>query len=63
MGLWLDRRRWTNREAFDAMTPLGGLQISTPAQLPVPADELRIQGLDPYNFGGAQDPEGVTPIF
>lgn len=63
MGLWLDRRRWTNREVFDAMTPLGGLQIGTPAQLPVPADELRIQGLDPYNFGGAQDPEGVTPIF
>ena len=63
MGQWFDRRRLAPRESYDAMTPLGGLQMGTPAQLPVPADELRVQGVEPYNFGGPEDPEGIVPIF
>lgn len=63
MGLWLDRRRMAERENYLEVTPLGGLQTGTPAQLPVPAGELRIQGVLPYNFGGSDDPEGIVPIF
>ena len=63
LGLWLDRRRSAEREEYLEVTPLGGLQMGTPAQLPVPAEELRIHGLDPYNFGGSQDPEGITPFY
>jgi hypothetical protein len=62
-GLWLDRRRMMPRENYLEVTPLGGLQIGTPAQLPVPAEELRIQGALPYNFGGANDPEGIVPVY
>ena len=63
MGLWFDRRRVGPRLDFNAVDDLGGLQIGTPAQLPVPADELMIHGLPPYNFGGERDPEGIIPIF
>lgn len=59
-GLWLDRRRLAPREDFQSMTALGGLQLGTPAQLPVPALELSVHGMDAYNFGGAADPEGVV---
>lgn len=62
-GLWLDRRRMMPRVDYLNVTPLGGLQTGTPAQLPVPAEELRIQGAVPYNFGGPNDPEGIMPIF
>lgn len=61
MGLWFDRRRMMPREDHQEVTPLGGLQFGTPAQLPVPAEELRIQGETPYNFGGMNDPEGILP--
>jgi hypothetical protein len=63
MGLWLDRRRMANRENHLEVTPLGGLQLGTPAQLPVPDEELRIQGELPYNFGGIGDPEGILPVY
>jgi hypothetical protein len=59
MSLWFDRRRMAPREDYLDVSPLGGLQTGTPAQLPVPAEELRIQGEVPYNFGGANDPDGV----
>jgi hypothetical protein len=62
-GLWLDRRRMQEREDYLEVTPLGGLQTGTPAQLPVPAEELRIQGEPAYNFGGANDPEGILPVY
>ena len=58
-NLWLDRRRWAEREAHTALTPLGGLQLQSPAQLPIPSLELGVQNLDPYNFGGAIDPQGI----
>ena len=57
---WLDRRRWGPRQQFDMVDDLGGLQLGTPAQLPVPADELGVREEAPYNFGGAQDPEGIN---
>lgn len=63
MSLWLDRRRNGPRLSYLEVDDLGGLQIGTPAQLPVPAEELRIQGLAPYNFGGPLDPEGVVAVF
>ena len=63
MGLWLDRRRWAEREPFSGVTPLGGLQLQTPAQLPVPARELQVNGMELYSFGGGKDPEGVEPFF
>jgi hypothetical protein len=63
MGFWLDRRRWAPREDFQDMTPLGGLQTGTPAQLPVPEQELRINGLPPYSFGGPTDPLGIERVF
>lgn len=61
-GLWLDRRRLSNREASDEVSALGGLQLGTPAQLPVPAKELMARGDDFYTFGGENDPEGIVPI-
>lgn len=63
MGFWLDRRRLAPREEFQNMTPLGGLQTGTPAQLPVPEQELRIQGLPSYSFGGPTDPFGIERVF
>lgn len=62
-SLWLDRRRWAAREDTTALTPLGGLQLGTPAQLPVPAEELLINQMPVYSFGGEKDPEGVVPFF
>jgi hypothetical protein len=59
-SLWFDRRRIGPRLPFKEVTPLGGLQIGTPAHLPVPADELAIHGVKPYSFGGSQDPEGIV---
>jgi len=59
-GLWLDRRRAAPREDFQSMTALGGLQLGTPAHLPVPAAELSVHGMEAYNFGGEADPEGVV---
>lgn len=63
MSLWFDRRRLAPRENYLEVTPLGGLQTGTPAQLPVPAGELNIQMEEPYNFGGANDPMGINPVF
>jgi len=63
MGLWFDRRRIGARQDFDNVDALGSLQKGTPAQLPVPATELRIHGLQPYNFGGAGDLEGIVPVY
>jgi hypothetical protein len=63
MGLWFDRRRTGARQEYNAVDALGGLQMGTPAQLPVPATELRIHGMEPYNFGGEKDPEGIVPVF
>ncbi len=63
MNLWFDRRRSGPRQPYREVDALGGLQTGTPAQLPVPAQELRIQGMEPYNFGGPADPEGIDPVF
>jgi hypothetical protein len=63
MSLFFDRRRLGPRLPHDELDALGGLQIGTPAQLPVPASELRVHGLPPYNFGGAQDPQGVIRTY
>jgi len=63
MGLWLDRRRIGTRQDFDNVDALGSLQKGTPAQLPVPATELRIHGLDAYNFGGVGDLDGVVRVY
>ncbi len=63
MGMWFDRRRRGIRLNYTELDGLGGLQTGTPAHLPVPADELSIRGKKPYTFGGAQDPEGINPIF
>lgn len=63
MGLWLDRRRLREREDYLEVSPLGGLQLFTPAQLPVPEKELRVHGLPPYSFGGEKDPEGVERVY
>lgn len=63
MGLWFDRRRNAPRVPYREVDALGGLQAGTPAQLPVPADELNVQGLEPYNFGGPSDPQGIEPVF
>ena len=63
MGQWFDRRRTGPRQNYLEVDALGGLQNGTPAQLPVPAEELRIQDMEWYNFGGPEDPEGITPIF
>lgn len=63
MNLWFDRRRIGLRLDYLDVDALGGLQTGTPAQMPVPASELKIRNLDPYNFGGPQDPEGIVPIF
>ncbi len=60
MGLYFDRRRIGPRLPFDQVDALGGLQLQTPAQLPVPADEMEVREEIPYNFGGAQDPNGVS---
>ncbi len=59
-SMWLDRRRWGPRQNFDMVDDLGGLQVGTPAHLPVPADELGVREEEPYNFGGAGDPEGIV---
>jgi len=39
---------------------LDGLQLQTPAQFPVPAQELGVRQEAFYNFGGAQDPQGIN---
>ena len=62
LGLWFDRRRSGPRLNFRDVDALGGLQTGTPAQLPVPATELRIQNVPVYSFGGPQDPEGINPF-
>ncbi len=61
MSLWFDRRRAGRRLDFTELDDLGGLQKGTPAHLPVPADELTVQRLNLYTFGGAPDPEGINP--
>lgn len=63
MGLWFDRRRFGPRQDYLSVDALGGLQMGTPAHLPVPADELKVQGEEPYNFGGLLDPEGVEKVY
>ena len=63
MGLWFDRRRIGPRQNYREVDALGGLQTGTPAHLPVPAEELRIREMEPYNFGGPADPEGTDPVF
>ncbi len=63
MGIWFDRRRTAPRVDYLEVDALGGLQKGTPAQLPVPAYELQIKGLDPYNYGGFRDPEGIVPVY
>ncbi|MEM9847779.1 MAG: hypothetical protein AAF847_07805 [Bacteroidota bacterium] len=62
LSLWLDRRRLAPRDEMESPSALGGLQVGTPAQLPVPNRELMIRGLDIYSFGGANDPEGVNAV-
>ncbi len=62
MSLWFDRRRWAKRETPDSLTALGGLQINTPAHLPVPARELQLHNMEIYTFGGENDPEGIQPV-
>lgn len=62
-SLWLDRRRWAAREDNAALSPLGGLQLGTPAQLPVPASELLVNQMPVYSFGGEKDLEGIEPFF
>ncbi len=59
MSHWLDRRRYGRRLDYTELDDLGGLQTGTPAQLPVPADELNIQKMEVYTFGGPQDPKGI----
>ena len=59
-GHYFDRRRKGARESIDALTSLGGLQLGTPAHLPVPAAELEVLGLATYNYGGDDDPTGLT---
>ncbi len=60
-SLWMERRRRGPRMVFDQVDDLGGLQVGTPAQLPVPAKELDIREAVNYNFGGAiTDPEGIN---
>lgn len=63
MGLWFDRRRSGARQDYLTADPLGGLQTGTPAQLPVPANELSIHGEAPYDFGGEADPSGITKVY
>ena len=60
MGMYFDRRRIGPRLPFDQLDALGGLQSQTPAHLPVPADEMEVREVAPYNFGGSQDPEGIN---
>lgn len=62
-SLWLDRRRMRPRETSAEVTALGGLQLGTPAQLPVPASELHINGMEEYSFGGSRDPQGLEKFF
>ena len=59
MGPFFDRRRIGPREPFTAFTALGGLQEGTPAHMPVPAVELEVFALTPYNYGGDNDPTGL----
>jgi len=60
-NMWLERRRRGPRLAFDQVDALGGLQLGTPAQLPVPSRELDIREEASYNFGGVNtDPEGIN---
>lgn len=63
MSLWFDRRRTGTRQDFMNLDALGSLQTGTPAHLPVPANELRIHLLEPYNFGGPMDPEGIVRVY
>ena len=63
MSLWFDRRRIGPRLPYDMVDALGGLQIGTPAQLPVPESELKVHSLPPYNFGGEKGPEGVERVY
>ena len=66
-SLWMERRRRPDtrdasniRLTFNDVDALGGLQLGTPAQLPVPAAELDIREEASYNFGGVNtDPNGI----
>lgn len=62
MSLWLDRRRWAERVSTEQMDALGGLQLGTPAHLPVPAKELQVHKMEIYTFGGEKDLLGTQPI-
>ena len=67
-SLWMERRRRPDtrnasniRLTFNDVDALGGLQLGTPAQLPVPAKELDIREEETYNFGGINtDPTGIS---
>ncbi len=59
MSLWLDRRRWAKRTSIEELDALGGLQVGTPAHLPVPAKELQVHGIKIYTFGGENDLLGI----
>jgi len=67
-SLWMERRRRTDsrnasniRLSHTDLDPLGGLQLGTPAHLPVPAAELDIREEGTYNFGGINtDPNGIN---
>lgn len=67
-SLWMERRRRPDtrdasniRLGFREVDDLGGLQLGTPAQLPVPAKELDIREDETYNFGGINtDPTGIN---
>jgi tetratricopeptide (TPR) repeat protein len=63
MSLWLDRRRWAKRINIGELDALGGLQVGTPAHLPVPAKELQVHKLEIYTFGGENDLLGIQAII
>lgn len=57
-GAFYDRRR-LGRVAAGAVDAIGGLQEGTPGHLPVPAQELEVLELTPYNFGGPDNLGGI----
>ncbi|MEO1050440.1 MAG: RagB/SusD family nutrient uptake outer membrane protein [Bacteroidota bacterium] len=59
-GHFFDRRRIGERLDFNSLDNFGGLQFGTPAHFPVPAVELEVFELTPYNFGGDDDPTGLV---
>ena len=61
-GHFFDRRRVGSRLDFNSLDALGGLQEGTPAHFPVPAVEMEVFELTPYNFGGDNDPTGLVRI-